>query len=1177
MTSIHQNHHSHHQANRSRRSGGSHHTRRHSRHDGNRSHSNRHDHAGNSRRGRMRSHMGRIGNRQSQQLHAREQHCRLQQHQVNNNQNSNNNNDIQSQLQNLLGSNNLSGLDSLLQGIDLNELSSLLQQEMGANISSNEVTQLLQQFGLTTGEDSSPAPETTTNNNTNNNSSTDPLAEIQALLQGFNMGDLSSLLGLVSADDLSALLQQESGMNVSANEITQLLQQLGLATDTSASNDPLAEIQALLQGFNMGDLSSLLGLVSADDLSALLQQESGMNVSTDEITQLLQQLGLATDTSASNDPIPVEPDNGIGDGADPLPPMSDTTSNDNSSTDPLAEIQALLQGFNMGDLSSLLGLVSADDLSALLQQESGMNVSADEITQLLQQLGLATDTSASNDPIPVEPDNGIGDGAGPLPPMSDTTSNDNSSTDPLAEIQTLLQGFNMGDLSSLLGLVSADDLSALLQQESGMNVSADEITQLLQQLGLATDTSASNDPIPVEPGNGIGDGAGPLPPMSDTTNNDNSSTDPLAEIQTLLQGFNMGDLSSLLGLVSADDLSALLQQESGMNVSADEITQLLQQLGLATDTSASNDPIPVEPDNGIGDGAGPLPPMSDTTNNDNSNTDPLAEIQALLQGFNMGDLSSLLGLVSADDLSALLQQESGMTVSADEITQLLQQLGLATDTSASNDPIPVEPDNGIGDGAGPLPPMSDTTNNDNSNTDPLAEIQALLQGFNMGDLSSLLGLVSADDLSALLQQESGMTVSADEITQLLQQLGLATDTSASNDPIPVEPDNGIGDGAGPLPPMPDTTNNGNSSTDPLAEIQTLLQGFNMGDLSSLLGLVSADDLSALLQQESGMNVSADEITQLLQQLGLATDTSASNDPIPVEPDNGIGDGAGPLPPMSDTTSNDNSSTDPLAEIQALLQGFNMGDLSSLLGLVSADDLSALLQQESGMTVSADEITQLLQQLGLATDTGNDPIPVEPDNGIGDGAGPLPPMPDTTSNENLSTDPLAEIQTLLQSFDMGEIGSLLQLVDPDELSTLLQQESGLTVSGNEITQLLQQLGLTTDTITTQDNSDPIPVEGNNGNGGGVAIPPTVPPINDSDIVDNTAIDTSSTPATTTDSASNTDTTTNSEVQSLLQGIDSNQFSAFFDIFSPEQLAEILRQEGTDVSASEVQSLLAQLGV
>ncbi|HEC04874.1 MAG TPA: hypothetical protein ENI84_01570, partial [Thiothrix sp.] len=429
MTSIHQNHHSHHQANRSRRSGGSHHTRRHSRHDGNRSHSNRHDHAGNSRRGRMRSHMGRIGNRQSQQLHAREQHCRLQQHQVNNNQNSNNNNDIQSQLQNLLGSNNLSGLDSLLQGIDLNELSSLLQQEMGANISSNEVTQLLQQFGLTTGEDTSPAPETTTNNNTNNNSSTDPLAEIQALLQGFNMGDLSSLLGLVSADDLSALLQQESGMNVSA----------------------------------------------------------------DEITQLLQQLGLATDTSASNDPIPVEPDNGIGDGAGPLPPMSDTTNNDNSNTDPLAEIQALLQGFNMGDLSSLLGLVSADDLSALLQQESGMTVSADEITQLLQQLGLATDTSASNDPIPVEPDNGIGDGAGPLPPMSDTTTdttnNDNSSTDPLAEIQTLLQGFNMGDLSSLLGLVSADDLSALLQQESGMNVSADEITQLLQQLGLATDTS----------------------------------------------------------------------------------------------------------------------------------------------------------------------------------------------------------------------------------------------------------------------------------------------------------------------------------------------------------------------------------------------------------------------------------------------------------------------------------------------------------------------------------------------------------------------------------------------------------------------------------------------------------------------------------------------------------------
>ncbi|MEE9303554.1 MAG: hypothetical protein V3U84_07185, partial [Thiotrichaceae bacterium] len=370
-------------------------------------------------------------------------------------------------------------------------------------------------------------------------------------------------------------------------------------------------------------------------------------------------------------------------------------------------------------------------------------------------------------------------------------------------------------------------------------------------------------------------------------------------------------------------------------------------------------------------------------------------------------------------------------------------------------------------------------------------------------------------------------------------------------PMPVEPNNGIGDGAGPIPTTPDMAN-----TDPMAEIQALLQGLDMSDIGSLLQMISPDELSALLQQESGMNVSGDDIAQLLQQLGLTANTNTDSGsmpmmPMPVEPDNGIGDGAGPIP-----TTTDNSNTTGNDDIQSLLQGIDPDDISLLLQTISPDQLAEMLQQQSGLDVSAADIAQLLQQIqNINSNNDNDmhmpsmPMPVEPDNGIGDGAPDLgdllgqtdmpPAMNDSNNPDSFNAD--QHINQIVQGIDPSLLSELLQMVSLEELADMLQQESGISISAEQIQQLFDQTGLS----SAVDTQSAVPASSSND---------------------------SSTISSSNSSPANTD-----EIQDALQGIDSSQFASFFEIFSVEQLAEMLGEEGTDISADEVRMLLAQIGI
>ena len=134
--------------------------------------------------------------------------------------------------------------------------------------------------------------------------------------------------------------------------------------------------------------------------------------------------------------------------------------------------------------------------------------------------------------------------------------------------------------------------------------------------------------------------------------------------------------------------------------------------------------------------------------------------------------------------------------------------------------------------------------------------------------------------------------------------------NSTDAPIPVEPDGGIGDGAGPIAgPMP-------------------------------------------VEPDGGIGDGAGPIAG----------------PIPVEPDGGIGDGAGPIPLPFPTEGNSNSgnSADPVTGPIPVEPDGGIGD--------GAGPIAGPIPIEPDG--------------GIGDGAGPIPMPVEPDGGIGDGAGPI---------------------------------------------------------------------------------------------------------------------------------------------------------------------------------------------
>ncbi len=196
-------------------------------------------------------------------------------------------------------------------------------------------------------------------------------------------------------------------------------------------------------------------------------------------------------------------------------------------------------------------------------------------------------------------------------------------------------------------------------------------------------------------------------------------------------------------------------------------------------------------------------------------------------------------------------------------------------------------------------------------------------------------------------------VSGDQIRGLIGQ------TAGGGELVfPVEPNGGIGDGAGPIPlgsPMPVEPDGG------------------IGDGAGPIPL------------EDPMPVEPDG------GIGDGAGPIPLEDPMPVEPDGGIGDGAGPIPDGEGETGADDGEVTIMPVEPDGGIGDGAGPIPDGEGETGADDGEVTImpvEPDGGIGDGAGPIPDGEGETG-ADDGEVTIMPVEPDGGIGDGAGPIP--------------------------------------------------------------------------------------------------------------------------------------------------------------------------------------------
>lgn len=325
------------------------------------------------------------------------------------------------------------------------------------------------------------------------------------------------------------------------------------------------------------------------------------------------------------------------------------------------------------------------------------------------------------------------------------------------------------------------------------------------------------------------------------------------------------------------------------------------------------------------------------------------------------------------------------------------------------------------------------------------------------------------------------------------------------------------------------------------DIQPLLDGLDTSQLGDLLQMFSADDLAQMLRNE-GTEVSSNDVEQLLSQLGLEADVAVTpndsevvtvNPVMPVDTAQGTENSASiseptqvPVQPGIDTLdtspSTNNANTDAASDIQSLLGGIDSNQLNSVLQTFSLDELAQMLSSE-GTAVSADELARLLGQLGF------DSSPVS------SAATPTTPAASTPEQSSGAQDSGQGQQTPQNSGDVmvvevpqSPVESAASAVNPNAVN-----EGGSSDSNNMV---------------------------------GSAIPVNMP------VTPTPAVDASS-PA---EPADIDMASAEAQLQSLLTD-NSDLLSSVFDFFTPEELSSALAQEGTDISATDLTSLLAGVGI
>lgn len=217
-------------------------------------------------------------------------------------------------------------------------------------------------------------------------------------------------------------------------------------------------------------------------------------------------------------------------------------------------------------------------------------------------------------------------------------------------------------------------------------------------------------------------------------------------------------------------------------------------------------------------------------------------------------------------------------------------------------------------------------------------------------------------------------------------------------PIPVEPDGGIGDGAGPIPFPPEAT--------------TLAIGEEDGGGGSFPndpdGPFPIGGKPIPVEPDGGIGDGAGPIP-------------IDGQPMPVEPDGGIGDGAGPIPFPPEATT------------------LAVGEEDGGGGPFPEDPDGPFPIGGSPMPV---EPGGGIGDGAGPIPIGGQPIPVEPDGGIGDGAGPIPIGPTTPIDGPSRGGGLL----FLYSLGPNSIGATNVTLNTDGAGTITGPGVDLTLSG-----------------------------------------------------------------------------------------------------------------------------------
>lgn len=266
-------------------------------------------------------------------------------------------------------------------------------------------------------------------------------------------GKLISLVAGMT-DDLETIATFEGGLQISSTSLANLLEAIKNATALiagffSAQPHLFDEATAKIVASAIAWLelnSRLVSLVAGviEDLTKVTEFEGGLVVSASNVTNLIDSLKLATETIVQA-----------------MGAVEDYTQGKGAV---IAKVYTAWLEFKAALVSTLAGII--DDLVKLAEFEGGLTVNAANVTNLIDELKVATETIVQA-----------------MGAVEDYTKDKGAV---IAAVYTAWLEFKSSLVSTLAGVI--DDMEKIAGLEGGLEVSAANVTNLMESLSTATET-----------------------------------------------------------------------------------------------------------------------------------------------------------------------------------------------------------------------------------------------------------------------------------------------------------------------------------------------------------------------------------------------------------------------------------------------------------------------------------------------------------------------------------------------------------------------------------------------------------------------------------------------------------------------------------------------------------------